>query len=136
MMKVPVERRKYRRFRVHRGAIVMLSPSDTCMGQIIDIGMDGLAFECVSSQEPLSRPNKLEIFVTGSAFFLKGLPCQIIYDLTTYQSALSSLTKKRYGVEFGSLTSDQRLQINNFIENHTVDEVQFDNRMHTPLSKN
>jgi len=135
-MKVPVERRKSKRFRVHRGAIVMLSPSDTCMGQIIDIGMDGLAFECVSSEEPLSRPNRLEIFVNSSTFSLKGLPCQIVYDLTTYQSALSSCNKKRYGVKFGSLTSDQRLQIKHFIENHTVDEVKFDNRMRVPLSNN
>ncbi len=121
--KVPVEQRKYRRFRVHSGAFVTLRPSDTCVGQIIDIGMDGLAFECLGSEEPLSRPNKLEIFVTDSAFCLKELPCQIIYDLTTYQSDLSSLDKKRYGVEFGELTPKQTSQLADFIEHHTIGEA-------------
>ena len=121
--KVPVERRKYKRFRVHSGAFVILSPPDTCKGQITDIGMDGLAFECVGSEEPSSRPNKLEIFVTNTAFCLKELPCQIIYDLTIYQSPFSSLNKKRYGVQFGKLTPKQTSQLAHFIEHHTIGAV-------------
>jgi len=121
--KVRVERRKHKRFQVHSGAFVILSPSDTCMGQIIDIGMDGLAFECIGSEEPSSRPNKLEIFVTNSAFCLKELPCQIVYDLTTYQSPLSPLNKKRYGVQFGKLTPHQKAQLADFIEHHTIGAV-------------
>jgi len=93
------------------------------VGQIIDIGMDGLAFECLGSEEPLSRPNKLEIFVTDSAFCLKELPCQIIYNLPTHQSPLSSLNKKRYGVQFGKLTPHQTSQLAHFIEHHTTGEV-------------
>ena len=118
--KVNVERRKHKRFRVHSGAFVILSPSDTCMGRITDIGMDGLAFKCVGSEKPSSRPNKLEIFVTDTAFCLKELPCQIVYDLTI-QSPFSSLNKKRYGVHFGKLTPHQKAQLAYFIEHHTIE---------------
>jgi len=118
--KVPVEQRKYRRFRVHSGAFVTLSPSDTCVGQIIDIGMDGLAFEYVDGEEPPSRPNELEIFVTGSNFHLKGLPCQSIYDLTIYKNPLSAWSKQRCGVQFGKLTPHQKAQLAYFIEHHTI----------------
>ncbi len=117
--KVRVEQRKHKRFQVHSGAFVSLRPSHTYVGRIIDIGMDGLAFEYVDGEEPPSRPNELEIFVTDSNFHLKGLPCQSIYDLTLYKSPLSAWSKQRCGVQFGELTPDQKAQLAYFIEHHT-----------------
>jgi len=119
-MNVRVERRKDKRFQVHSGAFVILRPSDTCVGRIIDIGLDGLAFEYIDGEKPPGRPDELEIFVTDSVFRLKNLPCQSIYDLTIYESPLSSLNKKRCGVQFGKLTSHQKAQLAYFIEHHTT----------------
>jgi hypothetical protein len=120
---VRVERRKNKRFQVHSGAFVILRPSDTCVGRIIDIGIDGLAFEYVDGEKPPGRPDELEIFVSNSVFRLKNLPCQSIYDLTIYESPLSSLNKKRCGVQFGKLTSRQKAKLSYFIEHHTAGAV-------------
>ncbi|UCD86737.1 MAG: PilZ domain-containing protein [Desulfobacterales bacterium] len=120
--KVRIERRKHKRFRVNSSAFVMLTPPDTCMGRIIDIGADGLAFEYVDGEDTPSRPNELEIIVTDSAFRLNHIPCEIIYDLTIYENPVASSNKKRFGVQFGKLTDYQRDQIQYFIRNHTTIE--------------
>jgi hypothetical protein len=98
----------------------MLKPSDTYMGRIIDIGEDGLAFECLGAEDRPSRPNELEIVVTESAFRLNHIPCEIIYDLTIYENPVTSSSKRRFGVQFGKLTDYQRDQIECFIKNHTT----------------
>ncbi len=121
--KVIVERRKDRRFLAHDGVFVTLKPSDTHMGRVIDINMYGLAFEYVNGEDSPVHPNELEIFVSDSAFRLNKVPCQIIYELTVYESPLSSGNKKRCGVEFGELTPKQTSQLSDFIEHHTTGEV-------------
>ncbi len=118
--KVRVERRKYKRFQVHSGAYASLRPSVTYVGRIIDIGLDGLAFEYVDGEEPSGRPNELEIFVTDSDLHLKGLPCQKIYNLTIYESPFSALSRQRCGVQFGKLTLHQKAQLAYFIEHHAI----------------
>jgi hypothetical protein len=92
------------------------------MGRIIDISMGGLAFECFCDEESANRPKELEIFVTDSSFRL-NIPCQLVYDLPTYESPLTSCKKKRCGVQFGELTEYQTSLLARFIERHTVGEV-------------
>jgi hypothetical protein len=92
------------------------------MGRIIDIGMGGLAFECFGEEESANHPKELEIFVTDSAFRL-NMPCQLVYELPTHESPLTSCQKKRCGVQFGKLTEYQTSLLSRFIERHTIDEV-------------
>ncbi|UCG81250.1 MAG: PilZ domain-containing protein [Desulfobacterales bacterium] len=120
--KLQVERRKHKRFRVQDGAFVMLRPSHSHMGRIVDISMSGLAFECFGEEEPATRPKELEIFVTDSSFRL-NMPCQLVYGLPTYESPLTSYKKKRCGVQFGDLTEYQTSLLADFIEHHTLGEV-------------
>jgi len=65
-----VERRKNERFRVKNGAFVALRPHYTKLGQISDIGMDGLSFHYMDREE---RPNEssdiLDIVVTKGDFY-------------------------------------------------------------------
>jgi hypothetical protein len=122
--KVQVERRKHKRFRVEDGAFVALRPSDHGVGRLIDISMGGLTFDYVTMQPPSVKATELDIFVTNSSFRLFEIPCQSVWDLNTYDIPTTPIHKRRCGVEFGDLTSRQILQIENFIENHTVGEVQ------------
>jgi hypothetical protein len=120
--KVRSEDRKHKRFRAREGVFVMLKPSNTHMGRLVDINMSGLALEYIDIDEPVIKPVELEIFVANSPFRM-NLSCETIYDLTIYESPLSSWNKKRCGVEFGELTPDQTSQLEYFIDHHTTGEV-------------
>jgi hypothetical protein len=119
-----VDRRKHKRFRVEDGAFVELRPSDSGVWQLIDISMGGLTFDYITMQPPSVKATELDIFLTNSAFRLFEIPCNSVWDSTTYDFRTTPLHKRRCGVEFRDLTSHQRLQIEHLIENHVVGEVQ------------
>jgi hypothetical protein len=116
-----VERRKHKRFRVQEGAFVILKPSDTGAGRLVNISMGGLMFEYVATKEPSVEATELELFVTDSVFRLYGVPCRSVWDLPVYIHPTMPLQKRRSGVEFGQLSPHQRSQLEFFIENHTSD---------------
>jgi hypothetical protein len=117
------DRRKRRRLRVQGGAFVILSPSDAGVGRLIDISMDGLSFDYVTTQEPTGEPTELQIFVTDSAFRLYKIPCKTITDLKTFEIPQTHSHKRRSGVQFGKLTETQKSQIEYFIQKYTTEEV-------------
>jgi hypothetical protein len=81
-----VERRKQKRFRVPRGIFVLINPDSSKVGQIIDIGMDGLAFDYVGADmESSTESRELKIFTSEYSFRLYDIPCRIVSDLTTYK---------------------------------------------------
>ena len=123
MTKTTVERRKHKRFSVSEGAFVALRPSDSGVGRLIDISMGGLTCDYITMQTPSVKATQMDLLLTNSAFRLLEIPCQSVWDLTTYDFPTTPIHKRRCGVEFRDLTSHQRLQIEHFIENHTVDEV-------------
>ncbi|UCG80975.1 MAG: PilZ domain-containing protein [Desulfobacterales bacterium] len=121
--KVRVERRKCKRFRVVDGAFVMLRPSDTGAGRLINISPAGLMFEYVTTQEPSVEPTELEIFVTGSQFRLREVPCQSIWDLPVHKHLTNSLHKRRCGVQFKELSPHHISQLEYFFERYTIGAV-------------
>lgn len=116
-----VERRRYKRFRVREGAFVILKPSDTGAGRLMNISMGGLMFEYVATKEPSVEATELELFVTDSVFRLYGVPCKSVWDLPVYKHPTISLQKRQSGVEFGPLSPYQTSQLEFFIQNHTFD---------------
>jgi hypothetical protein len=136
MTKTTVERRKHKRFSVSKGAFVALRPSENGVGRLIDISMSGLTFDYVTMQAPSVKATELDVFLTDSTFRLLEIPCQSVWDLTTFDFPTTPLHKRRCGVEFRDLTSHQKLQIEHFIENYTVDECKPDNEIYVRLSKN
>ena len=117
------ERRNEKRFLVQEGAFVMFRPSDTGVGRLIDISMDGLTLDYVSSKEPEVQPTELDIFVVNSPFRLQGLPCRTINDFVTFTTYDGALSKRRRGVQFGELTKNQELLLTHFIQYHTTGPV-------------
>jgi hypothetical protein len=118
--KEPVERRKHKRFKVLSDAFVILKPSDTVAGRIIDISMDGLTFEYFAGKGQAIQPTELEIIAVSRTFRLTNIPCQAIRDLVTYDSPLTTIKGKRCGVQFGELTEAEKSRLGYFIENHTT----------------
>jgi hypothetical protein len=119
--KAQVERRKHERFLVQEGAFVILTPSDTGAGKLINISMGGLMFEYVATKEPSVKATELELFVTDSVFRLHGVPCKSVWDLPVYKHPTIPLQKRQSGVQFGELSPHHRSQLEFFIQNHTSD---------------
>jgi hypothetical protein len=117
------DRRKRRRLCVQKGAFVILSPSDAGVGRLIDISIDGLSFDYVTTQEPSGEPTELEIFVTDTPFRLYKIPCKTITDLKTFEIPQTHSHRRRSGVQFGELTASQKSQIEYFIQKYTTEEV-------------
>ena len=115
-----MERRAQKRFRVQHGAFVMFKPSDTGVGRLIDISMEGLTLDYISSKEPEIQPSELDIFVVNSPFRLHSLPCETITDFVTFTTYDGSLSKRRRGVQFGKLTPNQEALLMHFIHHHTM----------------
>jgi hypothetical protein len=123
--KKPVsERRKYKRFQARNGALVIIKPSDIGAGRLIDIGMGGLTFECVTTQVPSTESTRLDIIAADIAFRLYELPCQCIWSLMIHSVPTSTLHKRRCGVQFGELTQSQSSQLEYFIQNFTKERMQ------------
>jgi len=119
-----VERRKHKRFWVRGGAFVILKPSDIGSGRLIDISMGGLSFDYHTSQALPIEATELDIFLTDSPVRVSDVPCRSIWDLKTYESPPASLYRRQCGVLFGELTPVQKRQLEYFIENHTIGEVE------------
>jgi hypothetical protein len=97
----------------------MFRPSDTGVGRLVDISMNGLTLDYISSKEPQVEPSELDIFVVNSPFRLQGLPCETISDFVVFTTFDGSLSKRRRGVEFGKLAPNQEAMLTHFIEHHT-----------------
>ena len=118
-----VERRKHKRFQVLSGTFVALLPDYVKLGQIIDISMGGLAFRYMAGREP-SRGLYLDMFSSDKTFYLGKIPFETISDFETQDVPFSSLATRRCGVQFGELTHIQTSQLEYFIQNHTIVEMQ------------
>lgn len=119
------ERRKHKRFRVQNGAFAVFTAfswpySTQKLGQIIDIGMGGLAFSYIASEEAPTGAVELSIFLAENRFHLRNIPFETISDVETNEVPFSSITMKRSGVQFGELTPNQVSQLKYFISNHTI----------------
>jgi len=117
------ERRKRKRCKIKNAAYVILKPSDTGVGRLIDISIDGLTLDYITTQKPEIQPTELEIFVNNTPFRLYEIPCKTITDFATFEAHDGSLSKRRRGIQFGKLTPTQRAQIEYFIQNYTVEEA-------------
>lgn len=119
-----VERRIHKRFQVPTGTYVGLRPDYTRLGQIIDISLDGLAFDYVGDGKKSSAESReLDILMLDGAFHLYKIPCRIISDFRAYQSPSGpSMSMRRCGVHFGELTAYQSGRLEYFIEKHTAGE--------------
>jgi hypothetical protein len=118
-----VEQRQHKRFHVQSGAFVILRPSENKVGRLLDISMGGLSFACIENKEQING-SYLDIWLSQCNFYLDEVPIKTILDFEmAYKPPLSSVTARRYKVEFGKLTDEQRAQLEFFIKNYTVGEA-------------
>nr|WP_320010154.1 PilZ domain-containing protein [uncultured Desulfobulbus sp.] len=109
------ERRQHRRHRVHSDALAFIG---TEPGGIIDISEGGIAVRFVSMQPQHSRPREVDLFFPPTNLYVQNLPVAVVNEITSPpHSIFSTLTSRRYCIQFGSLSNQQQTLIRNFLDN-------------------
>ena len=139
-----IERRKYERYHVKTGTFALLRSTSIefskiremgmgeigfavikskpiKMGQIININMNGLAFEYIERRNKAIKVFKLDILYAQDAFYLGKLLFKPTFDyIIESEIPLDTFTVRRCGVEFGALTFYQKSRLEYFLNKHTI----------------
>lgn len=123
------ERRRHFRYTPQKNAFAALGENYAKVGKIKDIGMGGMAFEYVVSQENHGASSQVDVFLADDAFHIHNLPCLIVYDVGVSESQADSrpaemLTIRRCAVRFTARSDEHKSQIRSFIKTHTVGKAE------------
>ena len=123
-MKNHVERRQMKRFKVAEGAFAALINHGSKLGQIKDISALGLSFRYIDSDEAHTDASELKIILGSGGLWLDNVPFKEITDFEIKSEfSFSSIKMRQVGLQFGELTPEQQLRLENFIQNHTIGEA-------------
>ncbi len=122
-----LEFRKNKRYKSKEGIFIVLRPQapPTKLGSLLDISLGGLAFQYYQPDNRSYKDIKeLDIYISGDGCYLGNIPIYIITEIARPDEEGSyPILIKRYGVKFGSLTTDMRNRLAYFIEHHTEGEI-------------
>ena len=114
------ERRRHIRYRIKEETFAFLGVET---GTLVDISRGGLCVQCAVLANDAVLPAHLDLFVAKPHFYLPSLPFTLIGETLTIPASLfSSLSIKRFSLEFGMLSDEQRNEIDRFITGNTVGE--------------
>lgn len=114
------ERRRHKRYKVQEDSLVFLGQET---GTILDISTSGLAVHYAIFDKETEIPGYLDIFVARSSFYLPDIPVILVEEAQILpRSMFSSLRVWRLGLQFGPLSPDQQLRLNEFIAHNTLAE--------------
>ena len=114
-------RRKEKRTQVDDNVYVVVDTQPEMMGQMVEISSTGMAFtfvdlDAVSDRLSGRRDLHVDLFAAGKGYFIRNLPARLVSTLDgALNGSFASLKIKRIGVEFGSLSLSQQVQINSLI---------------------
>jgi hypothetical protein len=117
--KIP-ERRELGRYAVERHALTMLWPASSIVGRILDISMDGLAFQYTAPKKPQDASSDIEIVLSRADFSSGALPFRTVSDsrMKGYFGFTFARTQRRRSIQFKELAEDQKAKLEYFIENY------------------
>jgi hypothetical protein len=117
------DHRKHKRFQVPQGVFVGFGPHVNKVGQMVDLSLGGLAFRYIGTGESQDGSH-LDIFMTDNDFYLGLIPFKTVSDFEIVQTTPSSpMTMRRSGVRFRKLSSEQRSELEYFLQHHTLGEA-------------
>jgi hypothetical protein len=119
------DKREFERFSPQGNAYAAYGLQYTKVGRIKDISLGGLAFEYISEMSPDQDSSQIDIFLVGDVFHMYNIPCQVIYDIPNPShpeniGPIKVSPVKRCGIQFGTLTEDDAVQLKLFLESHTI----------------
>lgn len=118
------ERRQQKRFIAEEGAFAALVDQESRLGQIKDISIQGLSFRYIDSHEKLENADVLKIILGNQGLYLDGVPFVKISDFEIENEfSFSTIKMRQIGLQFRELTADQKIQLERFIQQHTIGEA-------------
>ena len=119
-----IERRQMKRFKVADGAFAALVNHGSQLGQIKDISKLGLSFRCIDSEGAQAEARELKIILGSGGLCVDKVPVKKVSDFVIKSEfSFSSIKMRQVGLQFGKLTPEQQIRLNNFIQNHTIGEA-------------
>ena len=93
------------------------------LGIILDVSKGGLALRYIDgSQGQAGEAAVLEIIVGSDGFLLEDVPVQVVADFETGNDfSFSLLPVRRCSIEFGELTAEQRIKLEQFINSYATE---------------
>ena len=121
---VPVERRQHPRFKAAEGVFAALVNHSSKLGQIKDISKMGLSFRYIDHGGQAGEASELKIIIGSGGLYLDKVPFTKVADFQVRsEHSFSSLKMRQIGLQFGELTRQQRIRLENFIQKHTIGEA-------------
>jgi len=123
-IKMSDERRQQKRFIAQEGAFAALVDQESRLGQIKDISVRGLSFRYIDSHEKLDNADELKIILGNQGLYLDRVPFVKISDFEIESEySFSTIKMRQIGLQFGELTAGQKMQLERFIQQHTIGEA-------------
>ena len=114
------ERRQFTRHEVSGDELFVFCCDSSKMERINNISEDGLGFEYIPSEAGGAKWRTVDIFwVRRNQFYLSGLPCKIIYDISRLaeNSSFSGSRCRICGLTYQRLTEDQQQKLEDLLDN-------------------
>lgn len=98
------------------------------MGQIQNISMGGLCVRYLTTHDNPTGCSAIKIFGSNDRFIhLDRVKCRIVYDLEVPEGSWEQISIRRCGVEFKDLSVKHFSTLQEFIDNFSYEENQFEN---------
>ena len=119
------DRRKHERIPIKTGVFANIGPTSTQKCIVLDISMGGLSFRYFEGADKIIKEigedklGKIEITAVGKDFHLTNIPFKSIYDHELKSDIpVNSVRIRKRGVVFGTLSRQQKSQLEGFIHTH------------------
>jgi hypothetical protein len=114
------ERRKHQRFEVSSLAIAVPIQSTSQVARIVNISKGGMAVRYLDQNDWLGNADSIDTLV-GSNFFMTKVPIENIRDFKVENHvSFSIINERQCCLQFGSLSPEQELLLQEFIMKHTA----------------
>ena len=114
------ERRKYPRYEVPHLAMAVPRKPTSQVARIVNISRGGMAVRYLDQDEWLGNSSSIDILV-NSDFFMTDIPINNICDFkVANQVAFSIINERQCCLQFGALSSNQELLLDEFIMKYAV----------------
>jgi len=112
------ERRQFARYEVSGDELFVFCCDTSKMARINNISMDGLRFEYFPSAAGGAKWRRVDIFLAKrNQFYLSGLPCIIMYDISHLaENTFSGSQCRICGLNYQKLSQDQQQKLENFLD--------------------
>jgi hypothetical protein len=122
------EKRRDIRFVAADDVVVVLPDKVSKIGRVIDIGQGGLAFELIDDEESRWEFSKRDISLWANEFRVSDIPCKMVYDIPVqpppeYELLSSHIKTRRFGIQFESLTENQKGQLEFLLKTYTKGKI-------------